>query len=124
MSTPVSVPKNFCGACVAASSDRTPGNISTFNGVGRQFYGKADVCAQCGSAVRTLWAVFVNVPLVPLGSYRYLQVESGYSRSRFLSRRLPGIRWDQAARTWLLGWLAAAALITALVLWNNYKYGR
>ena len=124
MSTPVSAPKTFCGSCVAASSEQTPGNISTFNGIGRQFYGSADVCAQCGSAVRTLWFVLVHLPLVPLGSYRYIQTGSGYNKSQFLSRKLAGIRWDQAAKTWLFGWLAGAGLITAFVLWDQYKKGR
>jgi len=123
MSTPVSVPKDFCAACVAASTNKTAGSISTLNGIGRQFYGKEEPCGQCGSSVRTLWWTLVHLPLIPLGSYRFLQTEGNFMKSRFLSRKLDAMRWGQVFRTWIIGWLAGAAVVTAIILWDQYKKG-
>jgi hypothetical protein len=123
MATPVPALKTFCAACVAATNDKTPGSISTMNGIGRQFYGEEDVCAQCGSSVCTLWFTLVHLPLVPLGSYRFLQTEGNFMKSRFLSRKLGAMRWGQVMRTWVIGWIAGAALITAIALWDQYKRG-
>ncbi|MBI2677870.1 MAG: hypothetical protein HYX28_03720 [Candidatus Koribacter versatilis] len=67
--------ETFCAECTAASSDHSPGNISTVNGVGRQFYGAAEECPQCGSVVRTLWFTLIDVPIYPMGSYRYKSAE-------------------------------------------------
>src|ERR1700730_15389242 len=36
----------FCATCVAESTAETSGNVSTVNGIGRTFYGKAEPCAE------------------------------------------------------------------------------
>jgi hypothetical protein len=51
----------FCATCAAESIEETPGRISTINGIGRTFHGKAERCATCGSVVRTLWWTLVRV---------------------------------------------------------------
>src|SRR5207342_288239 len=86
----------FCESCQAGSTSASPGGVSTVNGVGRKFYGGAEKCATCGSVVRVLWLVFVDIPLIPLGSYRYQQIEGGglSLRGRFLARRTH-TRWGQ-----------------------------
>jgi len=55
----------------------------TFNGIGTTFYGKKDIDHD-GSFVTTKWFVIGFFPLVPLGSYRFL--DAGTSGIPFLSR--------------------------------------
>ena len=91
----------FCARCTAAS--RAPGapGISTNQGIGRMFWGRADKCDACGSAVRTLWWVFLLLPVLPRGSYRVIEfeeeAEDGESRTAFVSRRV-SLRWPQVAK--------------------------
>lgn len=37
----------FCEHCIAETTDETPGDVSTLNGIGRQFYGSAAPCPEC-----------------------------------------------------------------------------
>ena len=114
----------FCPACIAGSSDDSPRDVSTNNGIGRKFYGGADRCGRCGSVVRTLWFVIADVPLVPRGSYRYLPVgaerHDGFfvqtASQAFVARRT-GWQWSQIGTTWFVGALGVAAflLITAWI---------
>jgi hypothetical protein len=113
--------KIFCTRCVAATSDKTPGDVSTLNGIGRQFYGSAAACPECASVIRTLWWTFVSLPVVPLGSYRYKTSEEGVMRARFWCRKLPGLHWAQVGKTWLLGLVLGAAAIIVLYLWSQRK---
>lgn len=104
----------FCEACQSASRDDTPGNISTFNGIGRTFYGGADRCEHCGSVVRTLWFVFAGIPLIPMGSYRYKAEDDRRFRSRRTATHWPQIFW-----TWLLGWAIGAVVIYVISRMNS-----
>ena len=114
----------FCPDCVGRSTNDSPHDVSTNNGIGRKFYGAADTCGRCGSVVRTLWFVIADVPLIPRGSYRYLPVGGekldGFfvqtTSQSFLARRT-NTNWNQIGFTWFLGLLgiAAFALVTALV---------
>src|ERR1700730_5141303 len=61
----------FCEYCVAETTDETPGDISTLNGIGRQFYGSAAPCPECASVIRTLWWALVSVAVVPPVAYLY-----------------------------------------------------
>ena len=36
----------FCEHCIAETTDETPGDVSTLNGIGRQFYGSAAPCPE------------------------------------------------------------------------------
>jgi hypothetical protein len=49
---------------------------SSINGIGTTWYGKADP-EDDGSYIVTEWIIFVYVPLIPLGSKRVRQIESG-----------------------------------------------
>jgi len=104
----------FCEQCLAASTEKTPGDVSTMNGVGRKFYGAANPCVTCGSVIRTLWGTFIDIPLIPLGSYRYKTAseESGMS-VRFWCRKT---KWHgpQIIKTWAIGWVIGAAIFTAI----------
>jgi hypothetical protein len=51
--------EGFCDACRAESTDASPGDIGTRNGIGRMFYGQEERCHRCYSVVRVLWIVFV-----------------------------------------------------------------
>jgi hypothetical protein len=116
----------FCPHCVAESSDQTPGNVSTTNGIGRKFYGNALPCAECGSVIRTLWWCFIDMPVIPLGSYRY-QLAAGESpsflgmRSRFWARRLPEPYWPQIWPTWAVGIVAAVVAVSAIVAFGGRR---
>lgn len=117
------VAEGFCEDCLAESSDQTPGDVSTTNGFGRKFYGAATPCVTCGSVVRTLWWTAIDIPLVPRGSYRYKTVEDDEIRmSRFWARRTR-TRWGQVFKTWLLGLLIGAVVITAVVIYQARKSG-
>lgn len=111
----------FCEKCTSISTPDTPGDISTINGVGRMFYGGADPCEACGSVTRTLWLTFGQIPLVPLGSYRYKTSEESVNRSRFWCRKT-SMHWPQVFKTWIIGLLSGAAIITAVVFWDRYKH--
>jgi hypothetical protein len=120
MSTPAQAPGTFCSQCVAASEAKTPGNISATNGIGRMFYGNTDPCQACGSTIRTLWFALIYLPLIPLGSYRYIEIKTTGLGSRFFSRKT-ATRWDQVLKTWVIGWLVGAAVVAAVIAWENFK---
>jgi hypothetical protein len=116
--TPIS--GDFCERCRAESSDESPGSISTINGVGRKFYGNKTPCPECGSAVRTLWYTFADIPLFPKGSYRYIPAEKGFMSSKFWARRTR-THWDQVFKIWIVGIIVAVALFAAIIWWDKRK---
>ena len=111
----------FCEDCLAESSDQTPGDVSATNGFGRKFYGAAAPCTKCGSVVRTLWWTAIDIPLMPRGSYRYKTVsDNEVGMSRFWARRTQ-THWGQIFKTWLFGFIAAAAIIAAVAIYQALK---
>jgi hypothetical protein len=112
----------FCEHCVAETTDETPGDVSTLNGIGRKFYGSAAPCPECASVIRTLWWTMIEVPVVPVGSYRYKTVEEGVSRARFWCRKLPARHWQQIWKTWAIGLVAAIAAVIGISIYYNYKH--
>lgn len=117
----------FCDTCVRESSDESPGDVRTNNGIGRMFYGRAAECETCGSVVRTLWRVLADVPLIPVGSYRYKDVgpeeHSGFfvqSTSRGFIARRTRTHWNQVMATWLVG-LAGAAALGFVIWWFQWR---
>jgi hypothetical protein len=113
--------KIFCARCVSETSDKTPGDVSTINGVGRMFYGSAAACPECASVIRTLWWTFTSIPLLPLGSYRYKTAQESGVRARFWCRKLPSPHWPQVLKTWVLGLAAAVAVGFAVYFWEQRK---
>jgi hypothetical protein len=111
----------FCPHCVAESTDETPGDVSTLNGIGRKFYGAAAPCPECASVIRTLWWTLVELPVVPLGSYRYKTAEQAGTRARFWCRKLPARHWPQIFKTWALGLAAAIVIGIGVYIYDNYK---
>jgi hypothetical protein len=114
--------KIFCERCVTETSDKTPGDISTLNGIGRQFYGSAAPCPECASVIRTLWWTLASIPLAPLGSYRYKTADESGMRARFWCRKLPVLHWEQVWKTWVIGLAAGAAVTTGIIMYYNYKH--
>src|ERR1700733_1786299 len=110
----------FCDHCVAESTDKTPGDVSTLNGIGRKFYGSAAPCPECASVIRTLWWTLVELPVVPLGSYRYKTSEESGTRARFWCRKLPARHWPQIFKTWALGLAAAIVIGIGVYIHNNF----
>jgi hypothetical protein len=78
----------FCNRCIEESSPKSPGGVTTINGIGRMFYGSSRRCNTCDSIVRTLWVVVFFVPIIPLGKYRYQRIRGTVFGGRFLARRL------------------------------------
>jgi hypothetical protein len=111
----------FCAQCVAETTDETPGDVSTLNGIGRQFYGSAAPCPECASVIRTLWWTLVSLPVVPLGSYRYKTSEEHGTRARFWCRKLSARHWNQIFKTWALGIAAAIAVFIGIYVYHQYK---
>jgi hypothetical protein len=72
--------------------------------------------------IRTLWWTVVEVPVVPLASYRYKTSEEGVSRSRFWCRKLPARHWAQIWKTWAIGLVAAVAVTIGIYLYDNYQH--
>ena len=104
----------FCPGCLACSSGESAGELRTVNACGAMFYGWADRCADCGSRVKTVWAVFAAFPIFPLGSFRVLNLKN----SRFLSRRV-SLHRGQAFVTWAVGYLLLA-LGLGVWAWTDY----
>lgn len=112
----------FCEACLDGSEPGTPGSLSTNQGIGRMFHGRTATCAECGSAIRTAWSVFLLLPVIPRGSYRVIEFDEeaadGESRTEFLARRVP-LHWPQVLRTWAVG--AAAVLFLVWLAANRVR---
>ena len=118
--TPAAPPQNFCAACTQASTDKTPGDVSTTNGIGRKFYGGAAPCVTCGSVIRTLWITLVDIPIVPLGSYRYKTASEAGLSARFWCRQTAW-NWSQILVTWVIGLSIGAAAFIAIYLYEESK---
>lgn len=105
----------FCACCTAASSKPGAPSVSTNQGIGRTFYGSAGPCEDCGSVIRTLWWVFLLLPVIPAGSFRVIAFEEeaadGTSVTAFVSRRVP-FQWIH-----LLKGCGASLAAVAFLLW-------
>ncbi len=102
------------------STDKTPGDVSTLNGIGRKFYGSADPCPDCASVTRTLWFTFIELPVFPLGSYRYKTAQESAMKARFWCRQVPR-HWPQIFKTWAVGILLGGAVMAAVILYEAQK---
>lgn len=81
-------PRDFCEACLREATGRNPGSIWWhFAGFGLLFFGKSEKCPTCGSVVRILCLVLFFIPVFPLKTYRYLQIDGHSLRGRFIARR-------------------------------------
>ena len=74
----------FCKACLAATSDKAPGGTYTFNTVGTRLFFAADRCPECHSIVQKKAVCALFIPLIPLGKYRVIYVDS----KRYIGRRV------------------------------------
>jgi len=75
----------FCQECVAETTNETPGDTATFNGVGIRLYGNAAKCPTCYSVIKRKWFCIVFIPIFPLRKFRIKPV----TIKRYLGRRLP-----------------------------------
>ncbi len=81
-------PRGLCDACLREATGRTPGNIRwSLPGFGLLFFGKSEKCPNCSSVVRILCVTVLFIPLFPLKTYRYLQIEGNSLWGRFIARR-------------------------------------
>ena len=108
----------FCGECLKESEQSSSlGKVSTFNGIGRMFYGNERSCTTCGSVIQSLWFTFIFLPILPLGSYRimYGAFNRGVTSTteKFNARRTP-FCWKQVLVTWLAGLSVVAGSIAGL----------
>lgn len=65
----------FCEDCLAATTERSAGNLFAFDLLGRAFLGTTlmhprEQCPQCYSVIETRWLVLFFIPLIPMGSFR------------------------------------------------------
>jgi hypothetical protein len=83
----------FCTRCLSETTVETPGNMTTFNGIGTALMGTRwrtrglQECAACGSVVQTKWFTF-GFGVKPLGTYRVIYTKRGQTTSRLFARRL------------------------------------
>lgn len=105
----------FCARCTASSTRPGAPSVSTNQGIGRTFYGSAEPCGDCGSVVRTLWWVFLFLPVIPGGSFRVIAFEEeaadGTSVTAFASRRVP-FHWAH-----LFKGCGASLAVVVFLLW-------
>ncbi len=80
---------------------------------GFKFYGGSTPCGACGSQVKSLWWVFLEIPIVPMGCYRHLAPDSG-DHVLFWARRT-AMDWPQVFRAWIWGLLFLTVSVSALV---------
>jgi hypothetical protein len=105
----------FCQKCLSTTADNVAWGLFTFNYVcGTRFFGRRDVCPECGSVVRTQWAFFF-VPLLPFESYRVLYRSDG----AFVGRQTRTC-WPQILATYAVSIPLAIALVL-LLIWLNKK---
>jgi hypothetical protein len=71
----------FCYPCWAQTSEEAPGTAPTQRRLGIALSGEVDRCATCGSVTQTK-ALWLGVPLLPLGQYRVIRSASGQYRGR------------------------------------------
>jgi hypothetical protein len=87
----------------------------TFNRIGTKYYGKRDL-GEDGSFVTTEWFVIIDIPIIPLGSFRVLPTGRAmnlfFIKSRdYQVQRVP-LNWRQVINVYLV----AIALLMALYL--------
>jgi endogenous inhibitor of DNA gyrase (YacG/DUF329 family) len=78
----------FCESCKNETTDKSPGNLYTWNGVGTSWgaFSKSK-CPTCNSVILQKWFYF-GLPIIPLGKYRVLQRPHLGSKVKFLARKL------------------------------------
>ena len=77
----------FCQSCIETTEAKSPGGTFTFNSFGTRLYFSRHRCPTCHSVVQLKAFCALYVPLVPLGRFRVIYVDS----ARYVGRRLkPG----------------------------------
>lgn len=85
--------QGFCARCAMETSDESPGNINSVNGIGTALMGTRwlvrgfDPCPVCGSVIQSKWFT-LGFGVTRLGTYRILYTRKGLTSSRFYGRRL------------------------------------
>lgn len=87
----------------------------TFNRIGTKYHGKRDF-GEDGSFVTTEWFVIIDIPIIPLGSFRVLptgrSMDLFFIKSRdYRVQRVP-LNWRQVINVYLI----AIALLMTLFL--------
>ncbi len=89
----IALAQGFCSKCIAETTDESPGNVNTVNGIGTALMGTRwltrglDRCPQCGSVIQTKWTTF-GFGISKHGTYRILYTKQGFTKSKFFGRRL------------------------------------
>ncbi|MBD2233100.1 hypothetical protein [Phormidium tenue] len=86
---------------------------STFYRIGTKYYGKRDLLED-GSFITTEWFVLIDIPIIPLGSFRVVPIGSSlnivvFKASEYLVTRVP-LNWRQVRNVYIV----AIALLGAL----------
>jgi len=74
----------FCPKCLSSSGPDLFDGASTLNAIGTTIHGSAEPCLKCGSFIVTKW-ICVFLPLIPLESYRVLQIDD----KSYFGRKVP-----------------------------------
>lgn len=89
---------NFCPACIAETTDLSPGGTTVVNGIGSVLYGGttrmeafrhnefggSGKCPTCFSVIKTKWWALCYFPLIRLKTYRIKNVGGRHYLGRFL----------------------------------------
>jgi hypothetical protein len=75
----------FCAECVAETTNESPGNTGSINGIGVRLYGASAKCPKCLSVIKRKWFSIIFIPVIPLKRYRIKPMTA----TRYLGRFLP-----------------------------------
>jgi hypothetical protein len=110
----------FCTECHGSSTDATAIRGAANIVMGIQHYNARELCERCGSFVTTLWFCVFLFPLLPIVSYRCLQIgeEGMFTPANYLMRRVPMTR----ERLWpTLLFMPFALAGVGFIIWFNVK---
>jgi len=85
--------QGFCEDCISETTDESPGNANTINGIGTMLMGTRffqkglNPCSKCHSVIQTKWFT-IGFGVNPLGTYRILYTKKGIITDKYHGRRL------------------------------------
>jgi hypothetical protein len=99
--------------------------MTTINGIGTKLYGKKKIATD-GSFQTIKWFVFLHLPIIPLKTYRVIEVPNFVTLNKENAKskeyKMLPCRFDylQALRTFLTIWLTTLLVIILLVILVEY----
>ena len=100
--------------------------MTTINGIGTKLYGKKKIAAD-GSYQTIKWFVFMHMPIIPLKTFRVLEIHSFSSlnqeKDKAIEYKMLPIKFDiiQALRTFTTFWIGLILVLSILFILFSYN---